>query len=203
MAAAGFPISLAMPRAGFYPRGGGRIEAWIEPAQPRPWTCLERGALVDLAVEAGSTRLPDHVRDRMHDRAAQRLADAGHAAAISTPTWDGPAPGAATVVTARYEHVTTTCVGLGERGKPAERVADEAVEEFLAYDALPGALDPHAADQVLLPLSLAPGASVYTTTAITDHLRTHIATIGAFLDRAFRVEEPDRGRRLPARIVIA
>ena len=32
MAALGLPVALAMPVAGFYPRGGGRLEAWIEPA---------------------------------------------------------------------------------------------------------------------------------------------------------------------------
>ena len=32
----GLPIALAMPATGFYPRGGGRLDAWIEPGRPRP-----------------------------------------------------------------------------------------------------------------------------------------------------------------------
>ena len=39
------PLTLAMPAAGFYPRGGGRLEAWVEPASPRPWVQLGRGPL--------------------------------------------------------------------------------------------------------------------------------------------------------------
>src|SRR5438477_251324 len=37
LAAFGMRLALTMPAAGFYPRGGGRLEAWVEPAQPRPW----------------------------------------------------------------------------------------------------------------------------------------------------------------------
>jgi RNA 3'-terminal phosphate cyclase (ATP) len=86
-------------------------------------------------------------------------------------------------------------VGLGERGKPAETVADEAVTELLAFlDAPSGAVDPHSADQILLPLALAPGRSEYTVTDVTEHLRTNAATIGTFLDRDIRIEEPEPGR---------
>src|SRR5262249_38722504 len=54
-------------------------------------------------------------------------------------------------------------VGLGGRGNPAEAVADEAVAELLAFLETPaGAVDPHSADQLLLPLALAPGRSEYT-----------------------------------------
>ena len=36
LAAFGMPLTLSMSAAGFYPRGGGRLEASIEPATPRP-----------------------------------------------------------------------------------------------------------------------------------------------------------------------
>ena len=36
LAAFGMPLTLTMTAAGFYPRGGGRLEARIEPATPRP-----------------------------------------------------------------------------------------------------------------------------------------------------------------------
>ena len=34
LAAFGMPVAVAMPAAGFYPRGGGQLDAWIEPATP-------------------------------------------------------------------------------------------------------------------------------------------------------------------------
>ncbi len=35
LAGFGMPVALSMPAAGFYPRGGGRLEALVEPATPR------------------------------------------------------------------------------------------------------------------------------------------------------------------------
>ena len=35
LTAFGMPLTLTMSAAGFYPRGGGRLEAWIEPATPQ------------------------------------------------------------------------------------------------------------------------------------------------------------------------
>ena len=37
----GLRVALAMPRAGFYPVGGGQLEAWIEPGHPEPIDLLE------------------------------------------------------------------------------------------------------------------------------------------------------------------
>ena len=40
---------------------------------------------------------------------------------------------------------------VGERGKPAERVADEAADQVLAYlAAAPNLVDAHSADQLVL-----------------------------------------------------
>lgn len=78
----------------------------------------------------------------------------------------------------------TLFFGLGARGKPAESVADEAVEQLLAHRAAaPAAVDPHSADQLLLPLAFAGGPSRYTVSKVTRHLLTNIAVIRHFLDR--------------------
>ena len=45
LAAFGMPLTLTMPAAGFYPRGGGRLEARIEPATPRAFVQTQRGPL--------------------------------------------------------------------------------------------------------------------------------------------------------------
>jgi RNA 3'-terminal phosphate cyclase (ATP) len=97
-----------------------------------------------------------------------------------------------------------TFVGLGERGKPAEAVADEAVDELLAHLSVPdAAIDPHSADQLLLPLALAEGRSVYTTSEATEHLRTNAATLAAFLDRPITIDEPDPSDSpRPARVIV-
>ena len=205
MAALGASVTLAMPGAGFYPRGGGRLEARVEPAALQPLTLTGRGPLVRITGTAGVARLNPGIAARMRDRAVQRLADARLAAevVVELVEWDAASPGAAIGLTAEHAgSAPATFVGRGERGKPAEAVADEAVAELLDFEAAEGgAVDPHSADQLLIPLALAPGPSAYTVAAVTEHLRTNARTIRAFLHRAITVEEPEPDR--PGRVAIA
>ena len=195
MAAMGLPIAVAMPSAGFYPKGGGRIEAWIEPGCPQPVIIEDRGRLVSLRGVSGVTNLRHHdVAERMRTTATGLLAERGLVAEIAQTEWPGIGPGAAIVLTAEYEGgAVATFVGLGERGKPAERVAEEAVAEFLAHHDAGGAVDPHSADQILLPLALADGYSRFSVSEVTEHLRTNARTLRAFVGCEIRITEDETG----------
>jgi len=195
LAASGLSVALAMPEAGFYPRGGGRLEAWIEPGKPQSFRRTTRGPLKRIRGVAGVANLRPDVAQRMRDRALARLAEHGLNAEIDLTEWRSVGQGAAISLVAEHEGTApATFVSLGERGKPSEVVADEAVMELLAFEAAAAAVDPHSADQILLPLALAPGNSAYTVSEVTEHLRTNVATIQAFVDRAITVEEPHAGR---------
>ena len=73
LAALGAPVALAMPLAGFYPRGGGRLDAWIEPARLKPLTASTRGPLARITGMAG-VRDPS-ASDRRADAHARRSRD--------------------------------------------------------------------------------------------------------------------------------
>lgn len=203
LARIGLPVGLSMPRAGFYPQGGGRLEAWIEPSRPHAVQMPQRGPLKTIRGEAGVLNLTrGSIPERMRDRALERLAERGLHADIPLKSWSGRGQGAALTLSAESENVPpATFVSLGARGKPAEQVADEAVDEILTYLDHPGAIDPHSADQLLLPLALAEGPSSYSVTEVTDHLLTNALTIRAFLDREIRIHKPSGGH--PGRIDIA
>jgi len=204
LAAFGMPIALTMPSSGFYPRGGGRVDAWIEPApKPPPFVRTGRGPLQRLHGIAGVANLRDDIARRMCDRAALRLEAQGLAAEIKRVRWPSPGQGAALFLTAEHEGIIpATFAGLGERGKPSEAVADEAVDQLLAFEAVEGAaVDPHSADQILLPLAFAAGRSEFTVSEVTEHLRTNAETIRAFLDRSIVIEEPEAENR-PGRVAI-
>ena len=203
LSALGMPLTLTMSSAGFYPRGGGRLEARIEPATPRPIDWTDRAPLRTLHGKAGISNLRDDIARRMRDRALERLSPHGLSAEIELVSWPSPGQGAAIALTAEHDGVApATFVGLGERGKPAEAVADEAVDQLLAFEAVAhAAVDPYSADQILLPLALAPGRSVFTVSEVTEHLRTNADTIRAFLDRSITIEEP-QGEGQPGRVII-
>ena len=181
-------VSLSISRAGFYPVGGGNITAGIRgigsPAALTSGRYIDRGDILSIDGFSAVARLPRSIAERQARQAAERLAAAGIAHdPITLRTLDAASPGTVLFLHCRSAHCTAGFFGLGARGKPAERVADEAVDQLLDYLGRDGALDPHAADQLVLPLALAPGASCFTTTRVTDHLVTHIAVLRQFLDR--------------------
>lgn len=178
----GLSLSLRLDHPGFYPRGGGVVRTVIRPAaQLHGVRDLERGPLrvTGLSAVAGLDR---GIARRQARRARFRLEKAGLEVALDEESWEG-GPGSVLVLQAEGAAVPAVFVGLGARGKPAETVADEAVDELLAYAATPAPIDVHSGDQLLLPLALAEGPSEVAVTAITRHLTTNIAVIRRFLDR--------------------
>lgn len=58
-------IRLELLRAGFYPKGGGRLRAIIEPVERlSPWRVDARGELERLEVDVLLSRLPRHIGER-------------------------------------------------------------------------------------------------------------------------------------------
>lgn len=193
----GLTIGLKMPIAGYYPRGGGKLEAWIEPGKPLALVATDRPPLSRIRVTAGTTNLSGRgIAERTNAQVRQRLEAAGIGIEVEfeETEWPGQGAGAAVSIVAEHGDRASTFVGLGERGKPAERVADEAVDEFLAFESKAGAIDPHLADQIILPMALADGTSIYTVGEVTEHLRTQAEIIPMFLDRTIRIDETETPR---------
>ncbi len=196
----GLDIGLKMRRPGFYPRGGGVVEAAIEPVRQLRGLDLRQRSPVHKAVCTSIVaNLPDSIAQRQAKRARQRLEEAGLQVEMRDETWTN-GPGTVLTVALDTRPVPTLFFGLGARGKPAERVADEAVEQALAYlGGSAAAVDLHSADQLVLPLALAGGPSCYSVAEVTSHLVTNIAVIRRFVDRDI-VCEGDLGQPGSVRI---
>jgi RNA 3'-terminal phosphate cyclase (ATP) len=190
-------VSLTQRRAGFYPRGGGLVEAMIPPVEGlQGITMLDRGSRSVTGVSAVAG-LPGHIARRQARRAMQLFDDHGVDVEITEATWEETGPASVLVLTVDVGRVPAVFVGLGARGKPAETVADEVVAEVLAFlDAGTQPVDPHSADQLLLPAVFAAGETTYETTEVTQHLLTNREVIRAFLDREVTItgEEGHPGR---------
>jgi RNA 3'-terminal phosphate cyclase (ATP) len=177
-----------MVRPGFYPRGGGEIRAAIRPCP------LVRGLSLttcpELTTAGGFSAyadLPESVGKRQARRLAHKLKLAGVESHIPEQHWEnGPSTVAAVIF--RQAPVPPLFFGIGERGKPAEAVADEAAEQALGFRESGCPVDPHSADQVVLPLAFSPDASEFRTSEVTLHLLTNIDVIRRFVDREISVE---------------
>ena len=180
----GLHLKLRLVRPGFYPRGGGRVEVHIQPTgRPRGLRLLERSPVRRATGFSAVAGLPEQIAKRQARRAASRLRSAGLEADIREETWDG-GPGTVLAVQVDTTPVPALFFGLGVRGKPAERVADEAVDQVVEYlRAEPAAVDAHSADQLVLPLALAEGASEFSVATVTQHLLTNVAVIRHFVER--------------------
>jgi RNA 3'-terminal phosphate cyclase (ATP) len=188
----GLQIELEMPRAGFYPRGGGEIRAVIHPCSRvnglNLTTCPELTTAGGFSAVAG---LPESVARRQAKRLASRLKAEGVESHVPLEEWEAANPGTVAAVIFRQAPVPTLFFGLGERGKPAERVADDAADEALAFREQHAPVDPHSADQLLLPLAFSLDASEYCTSEVTRHTTTNIETVRKFVDRTISVDAPE------------
>jgi RNA 3'-terminal phosphate cyclase (ATP) len=178
----GASVELECPRYGFYPAGGGRIVARIQPlpASPSPLALLERGAPGPVSALAIVANLKPDIAKREADvvRASLRLAP-GAATTLCTKAADGP--GNAVIITLPFEHVTEVVSALGERGVKAEDVAGNAVADALTYLVSGAPVGEHLADQLLLPLALAAGGTFITDARPrSEHFATNAAALHAF-----------------------
>ena len=80
---------------------------------------------------------------------------------------------------------------LGEQGKRAEIVGEEAANNLIKEIETKAPVDKHLADQIL-PFMALIGDSKIKVSEITNHCRTNIYTIQQFLGEIFKVDEKDR-----------
>jgi RNA 3'-terminal phosphate cyclase (ATP) len=184
----GMDLKLSMIRPGFYPKGGGEIQAEVAASRRlQPLALTDRGTLLRIEGLSAAANLPEHIVVRQGEQAQRRLAAQGLTATIRRERWTTLSPGTLLLLQAHFEHSEACFFALGERGKPAEAVADEAVAVLLTFLAGDSAVDLHLADQLLLPLALAQGASVIRTQRVTSHLLTNAWLIQRFLPVTIRI----------------
>jgi len=171
----GLAVRMELQRWGFYPKGGGRIAVEIDGnADLRSISLVSREGTPRLRGLSAVANLPRRVAERQRDYAQRRLAAEGREADIAIVEAEALGAGSFLMLVAEVGSVSAAFSALGERGKPAERVAEEAVDGLADFLKAEAACDPHLADQLILPLAIAPGTSRLTTSRITQHLTTTV-----------------------------
>jgi RNA 3'-phosphate cyclase len=184
MARLGIRVELELVRPGFYPRGGGEIRAVIHPCgRVKGLSLLTCPELITAGGFSAYAGLPESVGKRQARRLAVRLKAEGIESHIPLMEWQARNPGTVAAVIFRQAPIPPLFFGLGERGKPAESVSDDAADEAIRFSKSGCPVDEHSADQLLLPVAFSPNSSEYRTANVTRHLTTNVATIRRFVDR--------------------
>lgn len=184
LARLGIHVELSLKLAGFLPQGGGEIEAKIPGnAHVKEMNLSRRGNLLRVRGLSAIANLPWHIAERQRDQAMRRLHEILPVleVEIATEAFTSHSTGTVLLLLAEFEQGQACFFALGARGKPAERVADEAVHALASFLHSDGAVDPWLADQLLVPLAVAHGPSVLRTSEVTSHLLTNAEVIGSFL----------------------
>ncbi|QIL82502.1 RNA 3'-terminal phosphate cyclase [Diaphorobacter sp. HDW4A] len=182
----GAPVQLELKRHGFYPAGGGVIEAEISPAAATlaPFDLLERGALRESYAECLCAAIPRSVARRELEELRLQLGWQEDQMRQGEAR-QNEGPGNALMAMLAYENVCEVFTRLGEKGVSSEQVARSLAGEVRKFLAADSAVGPYLGDQWVLPLALAVwrtgrGAS-YTCSPLTQHARTNFEVIQRFL----------------------
>jgi len=200
----GYRAALTVHRRGHYPKGGGRVTILVNPPRTlKAVKLLERGVGTDVKGISHCVKLPSHVAQRQADAAKEKLSVRGiREVNITIETYSSIqdlhlAPGSGIALAMKFTNGSILGAdSIGERGKPAERVGDEAASKLLKEFDSKAALDRHMGDIIIPYMAVAEGRSEIEVSAITTHTLTNIKVSEILVGVKFQVEgslnEPGR-----------
>jgi len=184
----GCDVHLAIKRRGYYPKGGGLVEVRIAPSHHLKEIVLLRrereGVIKGISHSCG---LPAHVAERQAKAAERILNEKGYDVEIKTEIENGGWRTTGCGITLWQGYKSGSA--LGERGKRAELVGEEAARNIIKELESTSTVDVHLADQLIPYIALADGKSEMKVREITKHLETNMYVTKKFLDVGFRINE--------------
>lgn len=179
--AIGIKFSADVQKRGYYPKGGGIVKAVIEPCKS-PAACeFLSGRYVAPKITSVCSQLPKHVAERQISSALLALEKAGVKCQNYTASFETAlSPGTSILIYSVSDFGGPYLGGdsIGEIGKRAEAVGQEAADRFLESALAGAAVDPFLADMLVLPLCVSKGTSRYRVARVTGHLRTNLQVAG-------------------------
>ncbi|MEM1546380.1 MAG: RNA 3'-terminal phosphate cyclase [Candidatus Methanomethylicia archaeon] len=191
----GVNVQIKLLRYGFYPKGGGIVQGYIEPIKNiNPINITEDFIVKRVFGIAYSSRLPRNITERMSRTARNILAREGFDVDVETLSLQpdnslcAVSPGCGISVFA--ESLSGLRIGansLGEPGKPAEKVAEEASKALIDQVRIGAPIDKYLGDQLIIWISLANGTSKIRVSEYTLHTATCIELCKIIANVDFRV----------------
>ena len=186
----GCDVHLDLKRRGYYPKGDGLVEAKIAPSHQLKGIVLVEAERTGEGVVKGishSCGLPAHVAERQAKAAESVLNAAGYDSAIKIERENGGGRTTGCGITLWKGYKSGSA--LGERGKRAERVGEEAAGNIIKELESASTVDVYLTDQLIPYIALANGKSEMRVREMTKHLETNVYVTKKFLDVEFEVEK--------------
>ncbi len=186
----GCVVHMDLRSRGYYPKGAGLVDVHVAPAHKIKGIVSakheRKGIITGISHSRG---LPAHVAERQAKAAKRILREAGYDTEIKTEITNGGKMTTGSGITLWSGYKSGSA--LGERGKRAEIVGEEAAETILKELESASTVDVHLADQLIPYIALAEGKSEIKVREITNHLETNMYVTKQFLDVEFQVEKEE------------
>ncbi len=174
-------VTVTLERPGFYPAGGGKFSAHIEPAGgPSQIEIPVRGRIQKRRATAVVANLKRHIAEREITTLRKQLGWEPKEFQLEE-TSDSDGPGNVVTILIESKHITEVFTGFGKRGVSAEKVAGRVAKDVQDYLDADVPVGQHLADQLIIPMALA-GGGKFRTLKPTQHTLTNIEVVKHFLD---------------------
>ncbi len=187
----GVKMDLKLHNWGFYPAGGGVVEAVVKPWNAtQKMNLLTRGQFIKRECLAVIANLSEQIAIKELEVVNKQLQWRKDEQQI-VHLKEARCPGNVLLFKLNYDNVELVISSFGEKNISAERVAGDGVKQVKKYLLSQAYADEYLADQLLLPLAIAGGGS-FSATEISSHSLTNIKVIEIFLDCRFKVSTEEK-----------
>lgn len=181
-------------REGFYPRGQGQVRITFKPFKElNSVTLSERGKINSIKGVSVVGSLPEDIAKRQANSAKKILVEHNYPdAQIEKKVVNTASPGTSITLWANCENSVLGSDTIGKKGKPAEKVGEEAAFELIKSLDSDAAFDKHMADQIIPFVALVKGKSEVKVEEITEHCRTNIMVTEQILGVKFDIDKGNK-----------
>ena len=173
---------------GFYPDGGRRVIAEMDPIGTiSPLVIDDLGALKSIEGILYIQQLKDKIKDDMISACTEML-DMDCPVNIEVQRTAGNSKGAGLSLAAIYENGRLGSNVLTTKGHPAKQAGTDVAKDLLREMGSGATIDVYIADQLLPYMAMASGPSEFTVARISRHILSQMDTLETFLDVRFGVE---------------
>ncbi len=192
----GYEATIVFTRRGHYPKGGGKASMAVQPLRRlRHINLTEFGEVERIRGVSHCVKLPRHVAERQAKAATVVLEKEGYRDIDVFAEWyppdKDPHLGAGSGILLYAETTSGAVLGadaLGERGKPAEKVGEEAADKLLTELRSGMPVDRHMGDMLIPYMAVADGSSTINVSEVTMHLLTNVQITDLVAGTKFKVE---------------